>query len=62
MQLNNLSGGGGGNGDLSKWRKAYVGNSTDEGRYLKDLINKNKAYSDSYIDSIVARIHLKNWW
>src|SRR5210317_411557 len=47
------------NGDLSKWRKAYVGNSTDEGRYLKDLINKNKAYSDSYIDSIVARIHLK---
>ena len=46
-------------GDLSKWRKAYVGNSTEEGRYLKDLINKNKAYSDSYIDSIVARIHLK---
>jgi len=46
-------------GELSKWRKAYVGNSDDTSRFLKNLINKNRAYSDSYVDSIVARIHVK---
>ena len=46
-------------GDLSRWRKAYVGNSDETSRFLKNLISKNRNYADSYIDSIVARLHLK---
>ena len=46
-------------GDLSRWRKAYVGNSDETSRFLKNLISKNRNYADSYVDSIVARLHLK---
>ena len=46
-------------GELKEWRMAYVGNADDLGRASKKLILENKAHADSYIDSIVARIHVK---
>ena len=46
-------------GELSEWRKAFVSNSDEVGKYNKSLISNSKQHSDSYIDSIVARIHDK---
>ena len=46
-------------GDLSQWRKALVANSDDDAKQLKKLIMEDKKWSDSYIESIVARVHLK---
>ena len=46
-------------GDLSKWRKALVANSDDDAKQLKALIMEDKKWSDSYVDSVVARVHLK---
>ena len=46
-------------GELKEWRMAFVGNADDMGRASKKLILENKAHADSYIDSIVARLHVK---
>jgi len=46
-------------GELSQWRKSFVSNSDETGRYTKSLLSSSKVHSDSYIDSIVARIHDK---
>ena len=46
-------------GSLSDWRKSFVSNSDESGRYTKSLLSSSKVHSDSYIDSIVARIHDK---
>jgi len=46
-------------GDLSQWRKSFVSNSDEQSKYTKNLITSSKVHADSYIDSIVARLHDK---
>jgi hypothetical protein len=46
-------------GELSEWRMAFVGNADDIGRASKKLILNDKAHADSYIESILARLHVK---
>ena len=46
-------------GELSEWRMAYVGNADDMGRASKKMILENRNHSDSYIDSVLARLHVK---
>lgn len=46
-------------GELSQWRKALVSNADDDAKQLKQLIMQDKKWSDSYVESVVARVHLK---
>ena len=46
-------------GDLSQWRKSFVSNSDEQSKFTKNLITSSKVHADSYIDSIVARLHDK---
>jgi len=46
-------------GKLSQWRKALVANADDDAKQLKQLIMQDKKWSDSYVESVVARVHLK---
>jgi len=44
---------------LAQWRKALVSNADDDAKQLKQLIMQDKKWSDSYVESVVARVHLK---
>jgi hypothetical protein len=46
-------------GELSQWRKALIANTDDDAKQLKKLIMEDKKWSDSYVESVVARVHLK---
>ncbi|MBO71688.1 MAG: hypothetical protein CL508_05170 [Actinobacteria bacterium] len=46
-------------GNLREWREAFINNTDDLSRGQKAIIGNSRAHADSYIDSVVARLHDK---